>query len=134
MRIGLGFEWSQASDYSSPLRPPVNILDELSGDLEVEWRLIEAHTTAVTVELSTYTTIHYAIVFNPATQNDGTASPDVCAALTPVGGHVGSPASSPHDIGPGKIAVFPDVNPANNITLDSESGTTNRVWVGIIGT
>lgn len=121
-------EASESSDYSAPyLHPPITSYT-VSGDLECEWRLVEAHTTAVTVELGTYTTIHSLIVWNPH------ATVDVCATFTNVGGHVATAASTSHDIGPGKLAIFTDVNPANDVTLDSESSTTHRVWVGIIGT
>lgn len=128
VRLSLGIEASESSDYSSPTVRPPSILDELSGDLEFEWRMVEAHTTAVTVELGTYTTIHYLVVYNPST------GVDVCATFTNVGGHVATAASTSHDIGAGKFAVFTDVNPANDVTLDSESSTTHRVWVGVIGT
>ena len=128
VRLSVGLEVSESSDYSAPaLRPPA-IAYTVSGDLEYEWRMIEAHTTAVAVEAGTYTTIHSAIVYNPST------TVDVCATFTNVGGHVATAASTSHDIGAGKVAIFTDVNPANDITLDSESSTTHRVWVGIIGT
>lgn len=128
VRLSLGLEVSESSDYSSPYIRPPQILEELSGDLEVEWRMIEAHTTAVTVELGTYTTIHYLIIWN------GSSTVDVCATFTNVGGHVTTAAATSHDVGAGKFCVLTDVNPANDVTLDSESSTTHRVWVGIIGT
>jgi hypothetical protein len=133
-RIGVSYTVSESSDYSSPaINPPITAY-AISGDLEYEWRLVEAHTTAVAVEAGTYTTIHSVIVWNPPTASSGSANPDVCATFTNVGGHVGTAASTSHDIGPGKIAIFTDVNPANDVTLDSESSTTHRVWVGVLGT
>jgi hypothetical protein len=128
VRLSLGLEWSEASDYSSPLLRPPAIVDELSGDLEVMQYLIEAHTTAVTVELGAWTTIHYVIVDNRS------STVDVCATFTNVGGHVATAAATSHDVAAGRFAVLTDVNPANDITFDSESSTTHRTIVYVIGT
>jgi len=133
VRLSLGLEASESSDYSNPyLKPPITAYT-VSGDLEAEWRKIEAHQTPVAggtafVELGNYTTIHSLIIFNPNT------TVDVCAVFTNLGGHVGTAAATSHDIGPGKTAIFTDVDPSANLTLDSQSSDTHSVWVGVIGT
>lgn len=126
-RIRLSLEVSENSDYSDPTVKPTIPAFTLTPD-EYEWRMVEGHTTAVTVELGMYTTISYLIVVNDS------STVDVCATFTNVGGHVGTAASTSHDIGAGKFAVFTDVSPSSDLTLDSESSTTHRCYIGILGT
>ena len=118
---------SENSDYSDPYIQPKIPAMTFTPD-EAEWRMVEAHTTAVTVELGSYTTIDRVFIYNDH------ATIDVCATFTNIGGHVGTAASTSHDIGAGKLAIFTDVNPANDLTLDSESSTAHRVYVGVVGT
>lgn len=127
VRLNLSLEASEQSDYSAPYLKPRIPAFEFTAD-EIEWRMVEAHTTAVTVEMGSYTTIYYLIVVNDS------STVDVCATFTNVGGHAGTVAATSHDIAAGRFAVFTDVNPANNVTLDSESSTSHRVYVGVIGT
>lgn len=126
-KLTLSIEVSENSDYSDPYLRPKLPSFTFSPD-EAEWKLIEGHTTAVTVELGTYTTIYYLVVINDSD------TVDVCATFTNAGGHVATAASTSHDIPAGRFAVFTDVNPANDITLDSESSTAHRCYVGIFGT
>lgn len=128
VKVSVGLTVSESSDYSSPHVGPIALLDELSGDLEVLPFFIEAHTTAVSVDLSMFTTIHYVILDNR------NSAVDVVAQFTTAGGHVGSGAATNHDIAAGRLAVFTDVTAASDIAFDSESSTTHRVWGWVIGT
>lgn len=129
-RIGFSLEISENSDYSTPYIHPYIPAFTLTPD-EVEWRVVEATTAGTTVELGMYTTIHGVILWLDST----TAGEDVCATYTNVGGHVATAAATSIDLQAGllRLAVLPDVNPANDLVLDSQTGTP-RVYVGIMGT
>lgn len=126
-RLILSLEVSESSDYSDPYLKPRIPAFTLTPD-EVEWKMIEAHTTAVTVDLSAYTTINYLIVINDS------STVDVAVTYTTATNHVAAGAAVRHDVLAGRFNVYTDVDPAAaNLTLDSESSTTHRCYVGIIG-
>lgn len=118
---------SENSDYSDPYLHP-KIANFTFTPAEVQWFLVQAHTTAVSVQLSTWTSIEMMILINDA-------AVDVAYTYTTATNHVAAGASVRHDLKASSINIVTDVDPAAAaLALDSESSTTHRVYIGIVGT
>ena len=125
-KINLDLIVSENSDYSNPYLHP-KIAAFTATPAEVQWFLVQAHTTAVSVQLSTWTSIEYLILVNDA-------AVDVAYTYTTATNHVAAGASVRHDLKASRFNVVTDVDPSVALTLDSESSTTHRVYIGVVGT
>lgn len=125
-RINLDLVVSENSDYSDPYLHP-KIASFTATPAEVQWFLVQAHTSPVTVTLSTWTSIQYLFLVN----DDAI---DVAYTYTTATNHVAAGAAVRHDLKASSFNVVTDVDPATALTLDSESSTSHRVYIGIIGT
>lgn len=125
-KISLDVQVSENSDYSDPYLHP-KIANFTATPAEATWFLVQAHTTAVSVQLSTWTSIEYMFLINDA-------AVDVAYTYTTATNHVAAGAAVRHDLKASSFNVVTDVDPTVALTLDSESSTSHRVYIGIIGT
>lgn len=108
-RVRVGFEVSEASDYSAPYED-FSITDAITPDEVSNQTKVECDTGGTTVDITNFASIDYLVVYNRDATNFVTLLYD----------SAGSTANSVK-ITAGKFAVIPDVSRATDLTLTANT-------------